>query len=170
MRALAIIMLALVTMTACAQKSPVEKFIKKQSKADYIQTKEIEVNSKEFVAEMKLEGKDVEEILAQIDMIRIITTDSTATESDKADFIANAQDALDDDRYTELAVVKSDGDDVGLYTYPMEDGKIREMVVLVGGDDNVMMVCLTGRLDMSTALSSELFSGMMGGKKSKECD
>lgn len=170
MRTLAFIMLAVVTLTACAQKSPVDKFIKKQSKADYIQMKEIEVNSKEFVAEMKLEGKDVEEILAQIDMIRIITTDSTATESDKADFIAKAQDALDDDRYTELAVVKSDGDDVGLYTYPMEDGKIREMVVLVGGDDNAMMVCLTGRLDMSTALSSELFSGMLGGKKGKDCD
>ena len=162
--------MAVFMMTAYAQKSPVDKFIKKQSKADYIKVEEIDVNSKEFSAEMKLEGEEVEEILAQIDMIKILTTDSTATASDKASFVEKAKEALDDDRYTELAMIKSDGDDVGLYTYPMDDGKIREMVVLVGGEDNALLVCLKGRLDMSTALSSELFSGMLGGNKGKDCD
>lgn len=170
MRAILFIVMASFLVTANAQKSPVDKFIKKQSKADYVQVEEIEVNSKEFIAEMQLEGKDMEEVMAQIDVIKIMTTDSTATVSNKAAFIEKAQDALADDSYTELAIIKSDGDDVGLYTYPMEDGKIREMVILVGGDDNAMMVCIKGRLDMSTALSSELFTGMLGGKKGKDCD
>lgn len=161
--------MAVFMMTAYAQKSPVDKFIKKQSKADYIKVEEIDVNSKEFTAEMKLDG-EAEEILAQVEMIKILTTDSTATLSEKAEFIEKAKAALTDDRYTELAMVRSDGDDVGLYAYPMDDGKIREMVVLVGGEDNALLVCLKGHLDMSTALSSELFTGMLSGKKGKDCD
>jgi hypothetical protein len=169
MRAITFIVMAVFMMTAYAQKSPVEKFIKKQSKTDYIKVEEIDVNSKEFTAEMKLDGK-AEEILAQVEMIKILTSDSTATSSDKANFMDKAKDALDDERYTELAVVRSDGDDVGLYAYPMDDGKIREMVVLVGGDDNTLLVYMKGKLDMSTALSSEIFSGMLGANKGKDCD
>ena len=35
-----------------------------------------------------------------------------------------------------VAFFGSDGDDVGLYAYPMEDGKIREMVILVGEEND----------------------------------
>ena len=170
MRAFTFILMSVFIMTAYAQKSPVEKFIKKQSKSDAFAVQEIDVKSEEFTANFQMGGDDAEEILSQIDVIKILTSDSTATSDDKADFLKKAHAALGNDSYTELALVKSDGDDVGLYANLMDNGLIREMVVLIGGGESAMMVYMKGELDMSNAFSSDLFGSMMGGKKGKDGD
>jgi hypothetical protein len=170
MRSLIFFIMAVFMMTAYAQKSPVEKFIKKQSKSSGFAVQEIDVSSEEFTANFQIGGDDAEEILSQIEVIRILSSDSTATAASKADFLKKAHAALGNDSYTELAVVKSDGDDVGLYANMMDNGLIREMVVLIGGGESAMMVYMKGELDMSNAFSSDLFGSMMGGKKGKDRD
>ncbi|MEE4257014.1 MAG: DUF4252 domain-containing protein [Bacteroidales bacterium] len=171
MRTLVFIMLAVVTMTAYAQRSPVEKFIKKQKKVDGISMQEIDLKSEEFAAQFQVEGGDIAEMLEQLEVIRILSSDSAASQAVRDSFIENARKALDSDDYNVLVNVHADGEDeVGIYTRPINDGLIGELVVLVGETDDVIMIYVKGKIDMSKTLSSDIISNMIGGKKSKDCD
>jgi len=171
MRTLAFIMLAVVTMTACAQRSPVEKFIKKQKKVDGISMQEIDLKSEEFASQFQVEGDDIEEMMEQLEVIAILTSDSTASPSVRENFVSKAKNALDREEYTVLVNVQTeDQEDVGIYTRPISDGLIGEMILLVGETDNVFMVYVKGEIDMSKTLSSDIFANMLGGKKNKDCD
>ena len=170
MRRLAFIMLAVVTMTACAQKSPVEKFIKKQKKVDGISLQEIDIQSEEFAAQFQAEGDEIEEVMAQLEVIKILSSDSTATETAREAFISKANKALSDDDYVALADIKDGDENVGVFMRYAENGLINEMVLLIGETESVNMIYVKGEIDMSKTLSSDIFSSLMGGKKGKTCD
>jgi len=171
MRTLAFIMLAVVTMTACAQRSPVEKFIKKQKKVDGISMQEIDLKSEEFAAQFQVEGEEIEEMMEQLEVIRILSSDSAASQSVRESFFSKAKNALGSDEYTVLVNVQTDDqDDVGIYTRQINDELIGEVVVLVAETDNVIMIYVKGEIDMSKTLSSDIIAKMIGGKKNKDCD
>jgi hypothetical protein len=171
MRTLAFIMLAVVTMTACAQRSPVEKFIKKQKKVDGISMQEIDLKSEEFTAQFQVEGDEIEEMMEQLEVIRILSSDSAASSSVRETFISKAKQALSSEDYNVLVNVQTDDeDDVGIYTRSINNDRIGEVVVLVGESDDVFMIYIKGDIDMSKTLSSDIFANIMCGKKSKDCD
>lgn len=171
MRALTFILLAVFVMTAQAQKSPVEKFVKKQAKADGISMQEIDLKSEDFSKQFHVEGEEIEEALQQVDVIKILSSDSTSTAADRKSFFLKAKKALEDEIYIELAKIRSDdGENVGLYANQLDNGLIREMIVLVGEGDSVVMIYVKGNMDMAGLFSSKLFASMIEGKKGKDCD
>jgi len=172
MRAFILILLAVFTITAYAQKSPVEKFIKKQKKTEGISIQEIEPGSEEFNAEFQFEGEKIENALAQLDIIKIISCDSASTTaSARENFYSKAQVALQHEDYIEIVRVHSDdNEDVGFYSNQMENESIRELVLIVKEDYDVMMVYVKGEIDLSSFLTKELLTAMQKGKGGKECD
>ncbi len=171
MRAFTFILLSVLILTAQAQKSTVEKFVKKQAKADGISMQEIDLKSEDFAAQFQAEGEEIEKALEQLDVIKILSSDSTSTASDRESFISKAKMALGDEAYVELARVSSDdGEDVGLYANQLDNGIIREMIVLVGESESVVMIYVKGNMDFTSLLSSKMFASMIGSKKGKDCE
>ena len=171
MKIFTIILLAAFTLTASAQKSSVEKFIKKQAKTEGISIQEIDFKSKDFATKFQVEGEDIQEALDQLDIIKILSTDSTSTEASRMAFITKAEIALQDKAYIDLAVVRSDdGENVSIYASQKENGLISEFVVLIGESESAMMIYVKGKMDLASLFSSELFASMLGGKKGKDCD
>jgi len=171
MRIFIIILLAAFSISVSAQKSSVEKFIKKQAKTDGFSIQEIDLKSEEFSDQFKVEGKDIQEALDQLDIIRILSSDSSSTDASRSTFMSKAQKALKDKAYIELAEVRSDdGETVSAYANQMDNGIIREFVMLVGEDESTLMIYVKGKMDLASLFSSEMFASMLGGKKEKDCD
>ena len=170
MRVFIFTLLAVFTITAYAQKSSVEKFIKKQAKKEGISIQEIEPGSGEFNAEFQFEGEKIEKALAQLDIIKIISCDSASTSASmRDDFYSKAQRALQHEDYIEIVRVHTDdNEDVGFYSNQMENGLIREAVLLVKESHDVMMVYVKGEIDLSSFLTKELVTLMKKGKNCKE--
>jgi hypothetical protein len=172
MRAIILILLAVFTMTAYAQKSSVEKFIKKEAKTEGISIKEIEPGSEEFSSQFNVDEGDLKEAFDQIDIIKIISADSASTtESIRQGFFTNAQAALKSEDYISLMQVSADdGDDVSIYANQTDNGMIREFVLLVNQPYDVLMVYVKAEIDMTGFLSGELLTAIMKDKKGKDCD
>ncbi len=170
MRVIIFTLLAVFTITAYAKKSSVEKFIKKQAKTEGISIQAIEPGSEEFNAEFQFEGEKIEKALAQLDIIKIISCDSASTTASiRDDFYSKAMDALQHEDYIEIVRVHSDdNEDVGFYYNQMEDGLIREAVLLVKESHDVMMVYVKGEIDFSNFFTKELLGLMQKGKNCKE--
>lgn len=168
MRIFTFMLLAVFIMTAQAQKSPVEKFIKKQAKGEGISMQEIDLKSDDFASQFKVEGEGIEEALEQLDVVKILSSDSTATSADLKNFMSKAKAALRDDAYIELARITSeDNEDVGMYANQLDNGLIREMIVLVGESESATMIYVKGNMDLAGLFSSKLFASMIGGKDCK---
>ncbi len=130
-----------------------EKFIKKQAKTEGISLQEIDIKSEDFASQFHLEGEDFKETLEQMDVIKILASDSTSTAQTRKDFVAKAQTALQDEAYIEMARIKSDdGEDVSLYANQMDNGMIREMIVLVGESESALMIYVKGEMDLDQPL------------------
>jgi len=171
MRILIFILLAAFSISAGAQKSSVEKFIKKQAKTDGFTVQEIDLKSEDFAAQFDIEGEDIQEALDQWDIIKILASDSISTNASRSSFILKAQKALANEAYIELAKIQSnDGEAVSAYANQMDNGLIREFVMLVGEDDTALMIYVKGEMDLSSLFSSEMFASMIAGKKGKDCD
>ncbi|MCK4568963.1 MAG: DUF4252 domain-containing protein [Bacteroidales bacterium] len=171
MKIFTLILLAAFTITACAQKSPVEKFIKKQAKTEGISIKEIEPGSEDFNSQFQFEGEQIENALDQLDIIKVLSCDSASTTASiRDDFYSKAQDALQQEDYTELIRVHSDdNEDVSFYTNQMDNGLIREAVLLVAESHDIMMVYIKGEINLSNFFSKELLTSMQKVKSGKEC-
>ncbi|RLD81854.1 MAG: hypothetical protein DRJ15_03290 [Bacteroidetes bacterium] len=168
MRIFTFMLLAVFIMTAQAQKSPVEKFIKKQAKGEGISMQEIDLKSDDFASQFQVEGEEIEEALEQLDVVKILSSDSTATSADLENFMSKAKAALQDDAYIELARIRSeDNEDVGMYANQLDNGLIREMIVLVGESESATMIYVKGNMDLAGLFSSKLFASMIGGKDCK---
>ena len=171
MRIFIFILLAAFTITASAQKSSVEKFIKKQAKTEGFSVQEIDLKSEDFATQFKVEGEDIQNALEQLDIIKILSSDSSSTDASRSTFFSKAQKALANEAYIELAKVQSnDGEAVSAYANQMDNGLIREFVMLVGEDDTALMIYVKGEMDLASLFSSEMFASMIAGKKGKDCD
>ncbi len=172
MKALTFILLVVFTMTAYAQKSPVEKFIEKNAYEKGITMKEILPGSTEFTGELKLQGDDIKQALEQIEIIQVIRCETEKTSSKtRNEFYSKAMAALTDDSYISMMSVKTDdGDNVGFYANQKEDGKLNEVILMVKEKDEVMMAYVKGDIDLSFFLSQEFFSSLSNCDKNSEKD
>ena len=169
MRTIIIIFLAAFSMTAYAQKSTVEKFIRKQAKTEGIKVQDIDIKSGDFTTQFQVEGEDIEKAMEQLEVIKILSCDSTSTAEKRLDFIIKAQNALQDEAYIELARIKSEEmEDVSLHANQMDNGLIREMIVLVKDDESVLMLYVKGKMDMTNLFSGKLFTSMVKSHKGKD--
>jgi hypothetical protein len=104
----------------------------------------------EVISNMEKESGELEGVLGKIKRIRVIAQEDecTDTEGEKAEGV-NFMEELKGfkfDDYKELVVVKESDEEV-LVLAREEDGQLAELLVLVGGEENVL-VSIEGRFSM----------------------
>lgn len=150
MKKLAFIVLACITFSAVAQKTAVDKFLKKYDWGQGIAMNEMKPGSQEFCDEMKLNGKAVDELLKKVDKLIIVKGDSASDLSARKSFYSSAFDVLKNEEYKNVVQVNSDdGDKVGIYTSQHKNGNFHEIVFLLIEEDNLLMMIVKGDFDMS---------------------
>jgi hypothetical protein len=170
MRIFTFIILTVFALTAFAQRSPVEKFIKKNAFEDGISIKEIDPGETEFAGKMQEKDKEAKDIFAQFETIKIISCDAVLTSAQtRENFYTKATEALSDDRYTELALVHSEDETFSLYANQKDNGLIEEVVLLVKESNEVMMVYVKGEIDLACLGTNDFLSSFIKSKGSRNC-
>lgn len=171
MRTIIFIILATFTLTSFAQRSPVEKFIKKNAYENGVTVQEIHPGEMELDGQFKLEGKELKKALDQIEVIKIISVDNEkASLSQREEFHEKALKALDNKKYMELVEVNTDEEQVGMYAYQKNDGNLREMIILVNEADNLLMVFIEGDINLGLFASKDMVAELMKNKDQKNCE
>lgn len=85
---------------------------------------------------------EIAEVSRDIETLRIISTSE-----DAKSFYNKANKILNNNAYEELMTVKEKGQDVRFVTRS-EGDIIRELILLVGSDDNFVMLNFTGKIDL----------------------
>ena len=170
MKIFTFIILTVFAFTAFAQRSPAEKFIKRNAFEEGINIQEIDLGETEFAGKMQEKDKEVKEIFAQFETIKIISCDSAMTSAQtRESFYSKALDALADDRYAQLAHVHSEDESFSLYANQKSSGLIEEFVLLVKEPDEVMMVYVKGEIDLAILGTNDFLSSFMKSKGSRNC-
>lgn len=97
------------------------------------------------------EAKEMEKIVDQLTGLRIVTFkgDSTAPAKTAA-FYNEAADLFPGSVYKELMTVNDDGNNIRFLTKQAAGGKISEMIMLLRGKSETMVMSLTGNIDLAT--------------------
>jgi hypothetical protein len=172
MRLLTIIVLMAFTLTAVAQKSPLEKVINKYGEKDGISTQVFEPGSEEFQDQFKMQGEAVNKALDKIEVLKVINVDTKETSLTTYNkFYGKVLSALEDERYAELMKINSDnGEYVSIHMNQDENGSVNELVAIIIQEEEFIMVYVKGVMDMSNLNIGELISSFVKNKKDKDCE
>jgi len=119
-----------------AQNKPIDKLFKKYYGKEGFTTVLVSEDMFEVISNMEKEKGEFEGTLGKIKRIRVIAQEDEA-DVEGVNFMEELK-GLEFDEYKELVVVKEADQEV-MVLAKEEDGKIRELLVLVGGKDNVLV-------------------------------
>ena len=137
-----ILIVALAPALANAQNSAVEKLFKKYGGQDGFTTVTINGSLLKMVAEFADE-EDGAEVLNTINSIKILAQE----DGQASNFYDEVMGELKRDAYEELMTVNSGDEDV-IFLIKKEGKKIKEFLLLVGGEDENAVVYIAGDLNM----------------------
>ncbi len=92
--------------------------------------------------------KEAQDVFGKLTGIKILAVDDDDAMGEGVNFYDEIMKDLPRDRYEELMVVKDSESDVIILARE-EKGIIVELLMIVGGDDNVL-IAITGEIDLST--------------------
>jgi len=120
-----------------AQKSPIDKLFKKYYGKEGFTTVLVNKEMFEVIANMeKSEGK-IEGTLGKIERVRIIAQEDESEQIEGVNFMEELKGVEFED-YKELVVVRESDQEV-LVLAKEANGKLAELLVLVGGEENVLV-------------------------------
>ncbi len=128
-----------------AQNTPIDKLFKKYSGKEGFTTVMVTEDMFEVIANMEEEKGKIEGTLGKVKRVRVIAQEDEA-DVEGVNFMDELKGVEFDD-YKELVVIKEADQEV-LILAKEEDGKLRELLVLVGGEDNVL-VSVEGNFTMN---------------------
>lgn len=171
MRIATFIILAVFALSTYAQKSPVEKAVKKYGGKKGIAIEVIDPSSDDFQEKMHNKDNAVSKSMDQLDFIKIIKPDTLEASQTAVDrFLTHVQSALQDDSYATIFEVRGeDGEDVSMHVSQSPDGVFREMALLVEEKDDFTMIYMKGEVDMN-AFDFGDFLSVLGSDKKKDCE
>ena len=127
-----------------AQNTPIDKLFKKYSGQEGFTTVLVTEDMFKVISNLEEEKGEIEGTLGKIERVRIIAQEDEAN-VEGVNFMEELKGVEFDD-YKELVVVKEADQEV-LVLAKEEDGNIRELLVLVGGEENVL-VSVEGKFTM----------------------
>ena len=128
-----------------AQNTPIDKLFKKYYGKKGFTTVMVTEDMFEVIANMEEEKGEFEGTLGKVKRVRVIAQEDEA-DVEGVNFMDELKGVEFDD-YKELVVIKEADQEV-LILAKEEDGKLRELLVLVGGEDNVL-VSVEGNFTMN---------------------
>ena len=146
MRKIAFLLSMLVLpITLSAQKSPVDKLFSKYYGKEGFTTVLVNAEMFEVVANMEKSEGEMEGTLGKIERVRVIAQEDDSEKAGGVNFMEELK-GENFEEYKELIVVRESDQEV-LVLAKNANGKIAELLVLVGGDENVL-VSIEGRFTM----------------------
>jgi nicotinate-nucleotide pyrophosphorylase len=119
--------------------------------------------------EDKAEAKEMQEMIDQLNGLKIVVlkTDST-TPAKAASFYSEAVALFPSATYKEIMTVNESGNDIKFLTKQASPGKISEMVMLMRGKTETIVMSLTGNIDLATVSKLSKTVNVPGMDKLKE--
>lgn len=127
-----------------AQNTPIDKLFNKYSGKEGFTTVLVTEDMFKVISNLEEEKGDIEGSLGKVQRVRVIAQEDEA-DVEGVNFMEELKGVEFDD-YKELVVVKEADQEV-LVLAKEKDGKIRELLVIVGGEDNVL-VSVEGKFTM----------------------
>jgi len=161
------VFLLLVGAGAFAQKSPVDRIFDKYSGQEGYTTVHISSFMFNLLSSIDTddpEYEDFKKASSGIKSLRILTQES----NDAASFASELLELLPRNEYQEMMKVKDESEEV-LFLAKEEGGKITEFLLIVSGDDDVL-IAITGDIDMETLSSIAAGMDMPGMENLEELD
>jgi hypothetical protein len=128
-----------------AQKSPVDRLFKKYYGKEGFTSVLVNKEAFEVIAKMEKSEGEIEGCLGKIDRVRVIAQEDEAEEMEGINFMEELKGEEFGD-YKELVVVKESDQEV-LILAKEDGGELAELLILVGGEENVL-VSIEGRFTM----------------------
>jgi hypothetical protein len=120
-----------------AQKSPIEKLFKKYYGKEGFTTVLVNQEAFEVISHMEKSKGEINGTLDKIKRVRVIAQEDECDSTKAVNFMEELK-GTDFSDYKELVVVKESDQEV-MVLAKEEDGKLAELLVLVGGKDNVLV-------------------------------
>ena len=139
--------LIMISVTAFAQKNPVDKLFEKYSGKDGFTT--VLISSKMFsmISDMKAMDDEFNETMSNIESIKILTTEDDSLIDPNVNFYKELEKDLSWDEYEELMVVKEKDQDIKFLVKEKKE-VIVELFMVVGGEGNNALISIRGNIDL----------------------
>ncbi len=141
--------LIMISLSAFAQRNPVDKLFEKYSGKDGFTT--ILISSKMFsmFSDMEAGDDELNKMISNIESIKILTTEDESLLDPDINFYEEIMNELSLDEYEELMVVKEKDQDIKFLVKEKED-KIVELLLVIGGEGNNTLISIRGIIDLKS--------------------
>lgn len=145
-------------------QSPVEQLFGKYAGQDGFTSVNVTKELFQMIMKMDIQGegtedvKDMQKMMEQLDGLKVITYENTENPEKAKTLYKEFSGLFPSGSFTELMVIKENGNNIRFLTKQDDNGKIQELVMLAEEDGEVTVLSLVGRIDMSTVskLSSKM--------------
>jgi hypothetical protein len=143
-----LIALAVIAVNSRSQ-SPVDKFFDKYSGTEGFTTVYITKYMFDMFKDIDNgeEDKEMDEVISRLNSIKILATDDDPNTKAGIDLYDEVMKVLPRSEYKELMVIKEKDENV-LFLIREKDNKVTELLLLVGGTDEDVLISIQGDIDM----------------------
>jgi len=140
MKKLLVILAMILPMAVLAQKTPVDKLFEKYANQKGFTTVNISGKLLGLAAQLDDEGDDVSNMLSSLTGIRVLTVDDEELNK-KLDFYKELEQEnfFKNNKFEVLMEVTDDDEVVRFLAKDAGNGKISDLLLVVGGDDNALI-------------------------------
>lgn len=146
---LAFIIMTSISLSIFAQKNPVDRLFDKYGGKDGFTTVYISGKMFSLISDIQDEDDELKESMSNIESIKILTTEDDSLVNPEINFYNGVIKDLEVDEYEEFMIVKEKNQDVK-FLVKEENGKIVELLLLVGGKGNNAMISIRGLIDLES--------------------
>jgi len=141
------LLLIIMAVQGFSQKDPVERIFEKYGGREGYTT--VYISSKMFsmFSEADIEDPEFNELMKNLKSIRILAQDEGAGRTEKTDFYKEVVSGLSTEEYEELMTVTEPGQKIR-FLVKEEKGKISELLMIVGGDSDNVLIDIRGNINM----------------------
>lgn len=165
-------LLLLFSLSVFAQDSPFDELVKKYENEDGFTTVVISGEMFDLFANIdpSEENKEINNLMQSLSAIKILNFDKSKYKAPKLDFYYKIIEDLPKDKYVELMTVKEKDQNVKFYIRKLNTGKIGEMIMISGGDDDNTMISISGQIDLHDMSKLSHSLGIKGLENLKELE
>jgi len=142
-----LLLLITITLQAFAQGDPVKQLFDRYAGKEGYTT--VYISSKMFsmFSQADINDPEFNELMKNLKSIRILAQDEGAGRTEKADFYKEVVSGLSTEEYEELMTVTEPGQKIR-FLVKEEKGKISELLMIVGGDSDNVLIDIRGNINM----------------------
>lgn len=148
MKKIALIIILFVPLITWAQKNPVDKLFEKYANEDGFTTVNISGKLLGMAGKFNMGDPVTKELVTKLTGIRIITADKTEAKNEKLDFFKELEKEgiFKDKSFESLMEVTNNSHKIRFLGQEDKKGKLSELLLVVGGSENVL-ISIRGSID-----------------------